>query len=234
VRYAPAPGEPAEGYIQQLENLGLQPRQTSDAGFDIGNVDATDPSPGTRMLPGGPINVQTKGPDRNRCEDHPGGQDPDSSRGTDNADPRLYEDAPSVETPGNAQQPFATVDGRTVHLRYGYAKATSAIKNGYPVVFWGWGWRKIYAKHGWDASDVASTREALAQPTVPPFTGPSGNPQYLGPDFQRNGELCQRVVAVDNRLRTLSDGTTQSRDIVTSYTKDLGPADVETSDPTDP
>ncbi len=94
------------------------------------------------------------------------------------------------------------------------------------VLFFGFGYKKIAAKHGFGPEDVAATQTALDTHAGPALgRGDKRRVEYKGPVYDQNGTRCERIVAisypfVNNRFGVGS--------IITSY----GSSEADAPDPT--
>jgi hypothetical protein len=204
--FAPAPGENAESFMARLANLGLEPQPTTDESeFDPGNVYDTQPPVGDRVRQGAPVKVRVRSSPRNSCADHGTNEDPDPSRGWKPMTRAQFDPAPLPPAP------FVDGQGNEVPLRWGHTLKTDALdRYGRPIGWRGWGYRKIQAKHGWNASDVSLTTEALThQAQDAKWTLPSVGKLYVGTPRFVGSDICARVVVVDFTLYTMPGGGEQ-------------------------
>jgi hypothetical protein len=96
-------------------------------------------------------------------------------------------------------------------LRHG----TANWRGGHIDDWGGWGWRHIAAKHGRSAADETATRAALTAPASTAEQTPTSM-RYLGPEYEQNGAVCQRVVVVEYGLQE-GDPADTPKGIITSY-----------------
>jgi PASTA domain len=210
--FAPAPGESADGFMSRLTDVGLQPQETTtDLDFAPGTVYETSPPVGSRVHQGDEVKVRVRTAPRDSCADHGTNVDPDPSRGWKPLQRAQFDDAPTPPAP------FEDGDGNSIPLRWGATLETSTIgTHGYPVGWKGWGYRKIEAKHGWNAADIAATEQALQQP--PETARWSGGLVYLGLPRVIGSDVCERLVVVDTNSFAMPDGTEHlTKGIITSY-----------------
>jgi hypothetical protein len=211
--FASAPGEDADAFTARLTDMGFSPEQTTTTlDFAPGAVEGTSPEPGTKLHRGDEVKVAVRTDPNNDCEDHGTNADPDDSRGWKPLTRAQFDDAP------DPPQPFLDGQGNEVHLRWGATLQTSRIdkSTGRPVLWDGWGFRHIAAKHGWNADDIAQTQAALL--LLPTPAGWAGGKYYWGPPRRVGSFVCVRKVVVDTNTFTMPDGSGElAKGIVTSY-----------------
>jgi hypothetical protein len=83
----------------------------------------------------------------------------------------------------------------------------------------GWGYRKVYAEHGWGVDEQVATQQALSTPPQPHgFRGADAYTNvYVGPDYEQNGTICARIVVVANPQRSSLSHEPHAREIINSY-----------------
>jgi hypothetical protein len=118
-------------------------------------------------------------------------------------------------------QTFASSRGPTV-LREGWVTTNFFDPDLNRYRYRGFGYRHIRAGHGWSVGgDDPATREAL----IYGLRSPNNNDQaadgsiFVGPQYTRGGQKCQRVVIVDFGTRV---GEPAPEGIVTSYARGIG------------
>lgn len=219
-------GESTAAFVSCLENLGLEvsghtvAAWAADLDASAGAVLAVDHAGESKPV-GSRIDVaenpdplpvaQVASSDTDEDDD---GCDLGATKGTD---------------PGPGHDPFSSYIGS-------YTDPTDptnflTIDDGPTYLLWGttigptwggWGFRHIYAKHGFGPDDVAATRAALAAPLGPPT--PSAGTEavdrwvYVGLDlyFSASGAPCRRLVVVE-RGKIEADQTPDQTGIWTSY-----------------
>lgn len=180
---------------------GRKSELTKKLAYELGQPDACDP---IETFVCNPPPGSTDAKDR-LCEvSTPLNDDPDPSRGTTRFSPPLY----AVVRPFTRTTP----DGDTTNtaLKYGWTE----FRDGEWV---GWGYRKIFAKHGWGQADIAATTEALA---TSPDALPPTRWQYTGPEYVQNGAVCARRVVVADMIERSTEP--EPAEIVTSYGRWMG------------
>ena len=216
---AAGPGESVEAYLALLDGQGLtnilvQESETENYDYAPGNVVVVAPSPGTRVrksaevvLTKNRLKVETRD---SRCErDVPPDSDPAENRGND----LLLMFEPHGET-FLAQRPVSAVGEtfRITVLRWG----KTLDQYGY---WGGWGYRHIYARHGWTSLDVTETAAALATTPLQDVADPN-TWLYYGPPYAGSEDaLCQRFVVVQTATRS---GEPAPKDIITSFSATVG------------
>jgi TolB protein len=100
------------------------------------------------------------------------------------------------------------------YLRYGEIP-TYTLKDGWK----GWGYRKIYLKHGWSAKIRANVVLALAEP---PDVPEHGNAAIYEADYVYKGSSCRiRVVVLYEPLPWEATAGLPARNIITVYSRKL-------------
>lgn len=174
---------------------------------------ATDPSP----LPSPqPAADNTDNDDNNPC-DLTGGQQADP------ATQGQTEFQPYIGNPDDSNDPtnFQVTGGSPTFLLWGTTSADSD--------WGGWGFRHIYAKHGFGPADVTATRQALLAPvSVVDSTAPGAVDRhvYSGLIYWQGARKtipCRRVVVVERgRIDPVNQPSDQDQTgIWTSYGEDL-------------
>jgi beta-lactam-binding protein with PASTA domain len=224
------PGEDFASYAQKLQTLGLVGDETFVPAPADGDVVNADAHPGTRVHQGDHIQVSVNtqpnplddpnGPSTdtgdNRCDLGNQGNDEDPNPAAGQPGPplnqALYEPVAHFSRATGAVNPDGSPEMVPVDLLMGYTKDVRPN----PRRWTGWGYRKIYAKHGWTADDVAATEDALTHFPVPDPASPE-NLTYIGAEYDAPatpGMKCVRVVGV---LTAKTAFETVPRQILTSY-----------------
>ena len=211
------PGETYEEYAERLRDTELEPvrEDATEITLQYGPDGAmsTRPGTGTRTSKDTDVVVVTR-PRRQRCDL----SDPtdeymvgtgQNSMDLFTGDPPRYPSGadPVFFTPRNLLRPSTT-------LRWGTTSPQPP-----PILWDGFGYRHIGAKHGWSPADEAVTRDVLSS------TEPVAQPglvndrwRFVGTPYAgRDGRPCVRVVVVDYGIRL---GNTQPEGIITSYGSD--------------
>jgi len=160
-------------------------------------------------------NVQLIAPDH-RCDRTPAlNRDPNPAQ--KNPD-ELY------PNPRSPLAPFVDRRGRVSRLTYGRTRREPAPQP--KGVFWfGFGYKKIAAKHGFGPADVTDTAIALkARAGRTLGKGKTRRVEYTGPVYSQNGTACERVVVIDYSYVNNRFGTGK---VITSY----GSSEADRSDP---
>jgi hypothetical protein len=194
--------------------------------FHSGEVLGQDPGAGAQVQRGTSVRLYANPESRpdeeetdderfRRCElSTPGNADPAPQMGTPRTQPdqiRLWF-SPAPSSPYVASTGASNIDQafRVVQLNWGW---TALVRGNWG----GFGYRHIFAKHGFSLADSNATAEALVTAPIP--KSPTRN-LYAGPTYTRNGALCQRYVVVE-RAKEPRAGDTELG-IVTSYGRFIG------------
>ncbi len=208
-------------------NLVVTEHETAEYNYEDppGTVEAVNPATGQRVKRGTTVDVaynprvnvdgdQPADDNNRRCElSAPGGSDPLPGYGTDRG---VVAQRRGWYTPFETFAATSSSGGSTqAIMRVGYTV--------FDVTNWvGWGYRHIWAKHGYGADDEIATQEALL--TVPQqSTRFPTRLLYTGAHYQQTGAICARRVVVD-RSTTRDPDKTNETGIVTSFGMYLGEA----------
>jgi hypothetical protein len=203
----PAPADPGVPSVDTSLRSGLSSsdltRATAKYDFELGAPGVCDPVEAFVCNPPEPRSERER---QRRCEPSArGNRDPDPSRTTSINAPALYVRHRSFS------RRLPSGGTAIVALRKGWT-AQHAVRE------WsGFGWRHVFAKHGWATKDINATTTALQ---AVPVRSSNGLLVYTGPRYQRNGELCVRKVVVADAA---SADEPAEKGIITSYGSLAGP-----------
>ncbi len=205
---SPAPTNPGVTTVTQSTRAQLEsgdyPTLNQELEFQLGTPNVCDP---VETFVCNPPPGSTDEQDQ-RCElSTPGGHDPDPSRGV------ALDSSPLYETVQTFTRQTADGGQSATALKYGWTLPASTRG------WLGWGYRHIYAKHGWGPDDIAATQAALSTTPAPEGTT---RLEYTGPEYQQNGAVCVRRVVVS--FATERPTEPEPAEIITSYGRYLGEA----------
>ncbi len=213
----PAPGEDRDAYKDRLDDLRIGYTETLDwdASSDAGDV--MDAEPTGRQNPDVRVAIKTKG--KRACDRTPWVTDPYTLGVplSDYGEWRLFEGDPNAAwRPVSAAFTVNHRAGNTL-MRSGSARPSTDADD----EWFGYGYRKIAAKHGWGPVDDAETRKVLAAP-VQAYQEKNYRTRwtYKGQRFVGlGGRDCWRVVVADDNVPT---GRSGPEGIITSCGKPHG------------